>query len=156
MKPKFAFIHSLRISCVLTIAIDVSNIYISVSCRRGPRNRTSPTFPCSKDSVITSRTRMANRGPGSILPSNPQKPHQRQVTSFSHLLLTAEYSHSSPSLNIPRHMATTKTGHEDPRQDVVAELQNELPPRDRGRAAWTTLTAISAIAMATWGTGRCS
>ncbi|KAK3214382.1 hypothetical protein GRF29_28g2912292 [Pseudopithomyces chartarum] len=48
-------------------------------------------------------------------------------------------------------MATTKTGHEDPRQDVVAELQNELPPRDRGRAAWTTLTAISAIAMATWG-----
>lgn len=27
-----------------------------------------------------------------------------------------------------------------------------LPPQDRGRPAWTCLTAISAISMATWGT----
>ncbi|KAH9235774.1 hypothetical protein K456DRAFT_1890300 [Colletotrichum gloeosporioides 23] len=30
---------------------------------------------------------------------------------------------------------------------------DDLPPRDRGRAAWTSLVAVSAIAMATWGFG---
>jgi hypothetical protein len=29
--------------------------------------------------------------------------------------------------------------------------EDDLPPRDRGRAAWTCLTAISVISMATWG-----
>lgn len=28
---------------------------------------------------------------------------------------------------------------------------DDLPPRDRGRAAWTCLAAISAISMVTWG-----
>lgn len=29
--------------------------------------------------------------------------------------------------------------------------EDDLPPRDRGRAAWTCLMAISVISMATWG-----
>lgn len=32
------------------------------------------------------------------------------------------------------------------------EFEDELPPRDRGRAAWASLIAVSVIAMATWGT----
>lgn len=31
------------------------------------------------------------------------------------------------------------------------EPEDDLPPRDRGRAAWTSLVAVSVIAMATWG-----
>ncbi|KAF6804012.1 Mch2p [Colletotrichum musicola] len=33
------------------------------------------------------------------------------------------------------------------------EFEDELPPRDRGRAAWASLIAVSVIAMATWGFG---
>ncbi|KAF3812112.1 hypothetical protein GCG54_00009796 [Colletotrichum gloeosporioides] len=68
-------------------------------------------------------------------------------------------------------MLSTKDGQSDlgPADKVVnialvsaenAALENEglfsdddLPPRDRGRAAWTSLVAVSAIAMATWGFG---
>ncbi|KAK1851810.1 MFS monocarboxylate [Colletotrichum chrysophilum] len=68
-------------------------------------------------------------------------------------------------------MLSTRDGRSDlaPADKVVnispvsaenAALENEglfsdddLPPRDRGRAAWTSLVAVSAIAMATWGFG---
>ncbi|GJC78224.1 hypothetical protein ColLi_01062 [Colletotrichum liriopes] len=29
----------------------------------------------------------------------------------------------------------------------------QLPPQDRGKSAWTSLVAVSIIAMATWGFG---
>lgn len=35
--------------------------------------------------------------------------------------------------------------------DGGLEADDGLPPRDRGRAAWTCLAAISVISMATWG-----
>ncbi|WQF85929.1 Putative major facilitator superfamily, MFS transporter superfamily [Colletotrichum destructivum] len=44
-------------------------------------------------------------------------------------------------------------GHLPLSEDGGYESGRELPPQDHGRAAWTSLVAVSAIAMATWGFG---
>ncbi|KAK2038698.1 MFS general substrate transporter [Colletotrichum somersetense] len=38
-------------------------------------------------------------------------------------------------------------------EDHSLRDEKELPPQDRGKAAWTSLVAVSVIAMATWGFG---
>ncbi|OBR02640.1 Mch2p [Colletotrichum higginsianum IMI 349063] len=48
---------------------------------------------------------------------------------------------------------TPVVGHLPLSEDEGYESGRELPPQDHGRAAWTSLVAVSAIAMATWGFG---
>ncbi|KAK1985473.1 hypothetical protein LZ30DRAFT_370695 [Colletotrichum cereale] len=38
-------------------------------------------------------------------------------------------------------------------EDHALRDEQQLPPQDRGKAAWTSLVAVSVIAMATWGFG---
>ncbi|KAK2057369.1 MFS general substrate transporter [Colletotrichum caudatum] len=38
-------------------------------------------------------------------------------------------------------------------EDHALRDEEQLPPQDRGKAAWTSLVAVSVIAMATWGFG---
>lgn len=51
------------------------------------------------------------------------------------------------------HNGEVRAGLADQNAPAPRELAHTqpLPPRDRGKAAWTCLTAISVISMITWG-----
>ncbi|KAH6639091.1 major facilitator superfamily domain-containing protein [Boeremia exigua] len=61
--------------------------------------------------------------------------------------------HQTPGKKMPASDIAILSGASALPDSIEREIADALPPRDRGRAAWTCLAAISAISMSTWGFG---